>query len=162
MIRGFAAATILLACSAAIVRAEDATPAPAPAAPAAPAPSAPSATPAAPSATPAPAPDLAAGEDSFRKCKVCHRIGEGATNFVGPELNGLDGRVAGTVKDYKYSDANKASGITWNAQTFDEYITNPRAKIPQTKMTFSGISSATERANLWAYISQFDASGKKK
>ena len=183
MIRGFAAATILLACSAATVRAEDATPAPAaPAAqapaPVTPAPAAtPSTEPAPPPAATAPAapgtepsaaappaagPDLAAGEDSFKKCKPCHRIGEGATNFVGPELNGLDGRKAGTVTGYNYSDANKNSGITWNEDTFKEYITSPKAKIPQTKMTFAGISSASERANLWAYLKQFDDKGKKK
>jgi cytochrome c len=168
MIKGFAAAAILLACSAGGVSAEDATPAqaPAPAAPAAtPAPAAPAATPApaaAPAAPAAPAADIAAGEISFKKCMACHRIGEGAKNFVGPELNGLDGRKAGSVEGFNYSDANKNSGITWGEDVFKEYITNPRAKIPNTKMTFAGISSANERANLWAYIKQFDATGKKK
>ena len=106
--------------------------------------------------------DVAAGETSFKKCLPCHRIGEGAKNLVGPELNGLDGRKSGTAEGYSYTDANKNSGITWDETQFKEYITNPRTKIPGTKMVFAGISSENERNNLWAYLKQFDATGKKK
>jgi cytochrome c len=74
--------------------------------------------------------DRAAGETSFKKCLVCHEIGENAKNKVGPELNGLDGRKSGTAPDYNYLDANKKSGITWSQATFLEYIKDPRAKIP--------------------------------
>ena len=77
-------------------------------------------------------------------------------------LNGLEGRKSGTIEGYNYTDANKNSGITWSEETFKEYITNPRAKIPGTKMVFAGISSENERANLWAYLKQFDASGNTK
>jgi cytochrome c len=106
--------------------------------------------------------DAAAGEHAFNKCKGCHRIGEGAKNLVGPELNGLDGRHSGSVAGYRYSDANKNSGIVWNAQTFAEYIKNPRGKIPGTKMIFPGIKNEKEVANLWAYLKQFGPDGKKK
>jgi cytochrome c len=106
--------------------------------------------------------DVAAGETSFKKCLPCHSVGEGAKNKVGPELNGLDGRKSGSAADYNYTDANKNSGITWNEAVFKEYITNPRTKIPGTKMVFAGISSENERNNLWAYLAQFDAAGKKK
>ena len=106
--------------------------------------------------------DVAAGEQSFKKCFACHSVGEGARNKVGPELNGLDGRHSGTAPDYHYSDANKNSGIVWNEATFKEYIKDPRAKIPGTKMIFPGIKNETEIANLWAYLKQFDATGKKK
>jgi cytochrome c len=106
--------------------------------------------------------DVAAGENSFKKCLPCHRIGEGAKNLVGPELNGLEGRKSGSAEGYSYTDANKNSGITWDEAQFKEYITNPRAKIPGTKMVFAGISSENERSNLWAYLKQFDATGKKK
>ena len=106
--------------------------------------------------------DAAAGKTSFNKCLPCHSIGEGAKNKVGPELNGLDGRKSGTAPDYNYSDANKNSGITWNEAQFKEYIKDPKAKIPGTKMTFAGIKNETEIANLWAYLKQFDASGNKK
>ena len=106
--------------------------------------------------------DVAAGEQSFKKCLACHRIGEGAKNLVGPELNGLDGRKAASVEGYNYSDANKNSGITWNEATFKEYIKDPRAKIPSTKMIFPGIKNEKEVADLWAYVSQFGPDGKKK
>jgi cytochrome c len=106
--------------------------------------------------------DLAAGEQSFKKCFPCHSIGESAKNKVGPVLNGLDGRHSGTVEGYSYSQANKDSGITWNKDTFLEYIKDPRAKIPGTKMVFPGIKNEKEAGDLWAYLAQFDASGKKK
>jgi cytochrome c len=106
--------------------------------------------------------DIAAGETSFKKCLPCHAIGEGAKNKVGPELNGLDGRHSGSVEGYNYTDANKKSGITWDEATFKEYIQNPRGKIPGTKMTFAGIKNEKEIANLWAYLKQFRADGKKK
>lgn len=106
--------------------------------------------------------DLAAGENSFKKCLPCHRIGPEAKNLVGPVLNGLEGRKAGTIEGYNYSEANKNSGITWSEETFKEYITDPRAKIPGTKMVFAGIKNEKERGDLWAYLKQFDASGKKK
>ncbi len=106
--------------------------------------------------------DLAAGEQSFKKCFPCHSIGEGAKNKVGPELNGLDGRHSGTAPGYNYSDANKNSGIAWNEATFKEYIKDPRAKIPGTKMIFPGVKNETEVGDLWAYLKQFGADGKKK
>ena len=106
--------------------------------------------------------DVAAGKASFNKCLACHAIGEGARNKVGPELNGLDGRKAGTAPDYSYSDANKNSGITWNEAEFKEYIRDPKAKIPGTKMTFAGIKNDKEVNDLWAFISQYDKDGKVK
>ncbi len=106
--------------------------------------------------------DVQKGENSFKKCLVCHAIGPGAKNKIGPELNGLDGRKAGTVPDYNYSDANKNSGIVWDEATFKEYIKDPRAKIPGTKMTFPGIKNEQEINDLWAYLKQFDAEGNIK
>jgi cytochrome c len=113
-------------------------------------------------ATGALAQDVAAGKTSFNKCMACHRIGPGAKNLVGPELNGLDGRKAGTVEGFNYSDANKNSGITWNEAQFKEYIKDPKAKIPGTKMAFAGIKDDKEINDLWAFISQFDKDGKTK
>jgi len=106
--------------------------------------------------------EAAAGKTSFNKCLPCHAIGEGAKNKVGPELNGLDGRKSGTAPDYTYSDANKNSGITWNEAQFKEYIRNPRAKIPGTKMIFAGIKNNKEIDDLWAFVAQFDKDGKTK
>jgi cytochrome c len=106
--------------------------------------------------------DVAAGEQSFRKCLPCHSIGEGAKNKVGPELNGLDGRHSGTAPGYNYSEANKKSGIVWDTANFEKYINDPRAMIPGTKMIFPGIKNPKEVDNLWAYVGQFGADGKKK
>jgi len=106
--------------------------------------------------------DVQKGENSFKKCLVCHAIGPGAKNKIGPELNGLDGRKAGTVPDYNYSDANKNSGIVWDEKTFKEYIQDPKAKIPGTKMAFVGIKNEQEINDLWAYLKQFDAQGNVK
>ncbi|HEY5280209.1 MAG TPA: cytochrome c family protein [Pseudolabrys sp.] len=106
--------------------------------------------------------DVAAGEQSFRKCLPCHSIGEGAKNKVGPELNGLDGRHSGTAPGYSYSEANKKSGIVWDKANFEKYINDPRAMIPGTKMIFPGIKNPKEVDNLWAYVGQFGADGKKK
>jgi len=106
--------------------------------------------------------DVAAGKTSFNKCLACHSIGDGAKNKVGPELNGLDGRKSGTVEGYSYSDANKNSGITWNEAQFKEYIKDPKAKVPGTKMAFAGIKNENEINNLWSFVSQFDKDGKIK
>lgn len=106
--------------------------------------------------------DLAAGETSFKKCAPCHDVGDKAKNKVGPLLNGLEGRKTGTIPGYNYSDANKNSGITWSDATFLEYIKDPKAKIPGTKMVFAGIKNENEAKSLWAFLKQFDAEGKKK
>lgn len=106
--------------------------------------------------------DIAAGERSFAKCRACHQVGESARNLVGPELNGLFGRKAGTVEGYSFSAANKESGIVWDEAKFAEYIQNPRGVIPGTKMIFSGLRSEREIADLTAFLKQFDAKGAKR
>jgi cytochrome c len=106
--------------------------------------------------------DADAGKASFNKCMACHSIGPEAKNKVGPELNGLNGRKSGTAPDYNYSDANKNSGITWDEANFKEYIKDPKAKVPGTKMAFAGVKNEKEVNDLWAYISQFDKDGKTK
>jgi cytochrome c len=106
--------------------------------------------------------DVTAGEQSFKKCLPCHSVGAGAKNKVGPELNGLDGRKAGTAEGFNYSEGNKNSGITWSESVFKEYIKDPRAKIPGTKMVFAGIRNEQEVNDLWAYLKQFGPNGAKK
>jgi len=114
------------------------------------------------SAYTASAQDAAKGEISFHKCLPCHAIGDDAQNKIGPELNGIDGRHSGSVPDFSYSDANKNSGIVWNEAQFKEYIKDPRAKVPGTKMIFAGIKNEQEINDLWAYVSQFNADGSIK
>jgi cytochrome c len=105
--------------------------------------------------------DAAAGEKIFAQCRACHQVGETAKNAVGPVLNGLFGRKAGTVENYNYSEANKKSGITWDEATFSDYIKDPRAKVPGTKMIYAGLKDEQRIKDLIAYLKQFDASGKK-
>ena len=105
--------------------------------------------------------DAAAGEKVFGVCKACHQIGETAKNSVGPQLNGIIGRKAGTVPGYNYTAANKESGITWDEATFREYIKNPKAKIPGTKMIYAGLKDEKRIADLTAYLKQFGKDGKK-
>jgi cytochrome c len=106
--------------------------------------------------------DVEKGQHSFNKCLPCHAVGAGAENKVGPELNGLDGRHAGAVTNFSYSEANKNSGIVWNEATFKDYIRSPQAKVPGTKMAFAGITNPQEIEDLWAYLRQFDARGQVK
>jgi cytochrome c len=105
--------------------------------------------------------DVAAGEKVFAQCRACHQVGPNAKNAVGPVLNGLFGRKAGTVEGYNYSPANKNSGITWDEATFSEYIKDPKAKIPGTKMVYAGLKDEQRIKDLIAYLKQFDASGQK-
>ena len=105
--------------------------------------------------------DLAAGEQSFRKCLPCHSVGEDARHKIGPTLNGLDGRKSGTMEGYNYSDANKKAEIAWSEASFKDYIANPMARVPGTKMAFAGIKNEKEIADLWGYLKQFKADGKK-
>jgi len=105
--------------------------------------------------------DVAAGEKVFAKCKVCHQVGQGAKNGVGPVLNGIVGRKAGSVEGYNYTPANKNSGLTWDGATLKEYLKDPKAKIPGTKMIFPGLQNQADTDNLIAYLKQFGPDGKK-
>lgn len=99
--------------------------------------------------------DAAAGKDVFKKCAACHAVGEGAKNRVGPVLNDLFGRVAGTYPDFKYSQAMidaGAGGLTWTPETFHPYIHKPKDVVPGTKMTFGGLADQTDIENLTAYL----------
>ena len=106
--------------------------------------------------------DAAAGEKVFLKCRACHQVGETAKNAVGPRLNGLFGRSAGSIEGYSYSPANKNSGIVWDEATFRDYIKGPQAKVPGTKMVFPGLKTDQEIDDIVAFLKQFDADGKKK
>lgn len=105
--------------------------------------------------------DATAGEKVFNKCRACHQIGESAKDAVGPVLNGIVGRPAGTYPGYSYSEANKNSGITWDEATLKVYLKNPRAKVPGTKMIFPGLTKDEDIDNIIAYLKQFGPDGKK-
>ena len=105
--------------------------------------------------------DAAAGEKVFAKCKICHQIGEGAKNMVGPVLNGVIGRKAGTYSGYHYSDANEKSGITWDEAELKKYLKDPKGVVPGTKMVFPGLPNEKDIDNVIAYLKQFGPDGKK-
>lgn len=89
----------------------------------------------------------------FHRCQVCHTIQPGV-NHIGPSLHGVVGRHAGSIPDFNYSDANKNSGITWTEQKIFDYLKNPQAMVPGTKMTFPGLPDPQKRADVIAYLKQ--------
>lgn len=102
--------------------------------------------------------DAENGADVFKRCRACHDVGENAKNKVGPLLNGIIGRKAGTVEGFNYSDANKkagAEGWVWTDEKMLEYLLNPRASMPGNKMAFAGIKDEQDRKDLIAYLKKF-------
>ena len=95
--------------------------------------------------------DAARGEAQFKECAACHSVEKGVNN-VGPSLNGIFGRAAGTAPDFRYSNAMKKSGITWTAQTLDEFIADPQKRILANRMPYAGLTDAAARADLIAYL----------
>ncbi|MCB2010924.1 MAG: cytochrome c family protein [Geminicoccaceae bacterium] len=95
--------------------------------------------------------DAAKGEKVFRKCKACHDA-ENEKNKVGPHLVGIIGRPAGTVDGFKYSDAMANSGITWDAETIDAYIAEPKTYVEGNRMAFPGLKKEEDRADVIAYL----------
>jgi cytochrome c len=107
--------------------------------------------------------DAAAGETVFKRlCSPCHDIGAEARVKLGPPLNGVDGRKAGTFEGFNYSPANKNSGIDWNHDAFAKYIKAPMQEMPGTRMAFVGIKNEKDIEDLWAYLVSFNAEGQKK
>lgn len=94
--------------------------------------------------------DAAKGEKVYRKCKACHDLK--GKNKVGPHLDGVMGRAAGAVEGFKYSDAMKNSGLTWDEATLGEYLKDPKGKVPGNKMIFAGLKKDDDVANIIAFL----------
>ncbi|WP_420402323.1 c-type cytochrome [Nisaea sp.] len=102
--------------------------------------------------------DPKAGEQLFKVCKSCHRMGEGARNGVGPHLNGIFGRAAGAIDDFNYSEGMiraGSDGLVWDAESLDLYIENPKTFVSKTRMNFAGMPDPVERSHLLAYLRAF-------
>jgi cytochrome c len=96
--------------------------------------------------------DAAKGKKVFAKCKACHALAKGK-NKIGPSLYGVFGRKAGTAPGFKrFSPAIKKSGVVWNAETLDKYLTKPKAFIKGGRMPFAGLKKKADRDNLIAYL----------
>jgi cytochrome c len=109
------------------------------------------------------APDPAGAEDGkadegaevFKKCRACHDVGPDAKNKVGPVLNDIVGRKAGTIEGFTYSDANKGAGgkgLTWTEDVLLKYLENPLSFMPGTKMAFAGLKDEQDRKDLIAFL----------
>ena len=95
------------------------------------------------------------GQAVFRVCRACHLVGDNAKNAVGPQLNSIVGRPAGSVDGYTYSPNLKelgAGGFVWNEQNLDRYLENPKSVVPNGKMVFPGVKDGADRADLVAYL----------
>ena len=102
--------------------------------------------------------DAENGETVFRQCRACHQVGPGAKNLVGPQLNGIIGRKAGTVDGFNYSQANKdagAKGLVWTEEILLKYLENPLTFMPGTKMAYAGLKDEDARKDLIAYLKKF-------
>jgi cytochrome c len=95
--------------------------------------------------------DVEAGKVAFKKCALCHTT-EPGKNKIGPSLFGVVGRKAGSLDNFSYSEAMKNFDHTWDAETLDTYLADPRAVVPGTKMIFPGIKDKTEREDVIAYL----------
>jgi len=97
--------------------------------------------------------DAAKGERLFnQQCKTCHTVEKGGRNGIGPNLFGVFGRKAGTAEGFAASDEIKKSGIVWDDKAMAEYLHDPKAKIPDTKMVFAGIKRQEQLDDMLAYL----------
>jgi cytochrome c len=114
----------------------------------------------APVVAPAQEGDAENGAEVYKKCRACHDVGPEAKNKVGPLLNGIIGRAAGTIEGYNYSEANKqagAKGLVWTEQVMLKYLESPLAFMPGTKMAFAGLKDEQDRRDVIAHLKKFSS-----
>ncbi len=109
-----------------------------------------------------PAVDPAHGKQVFARCAACHSVGQDARRGIGPALNGVVGRKAGTAPGFRYSSAMRRSGLTWDMETLSRFLKSPSKTVPGTRMAFPGISNPQDRADVIAYLAQFAPDGTRK
>ena len=102
--------------------------------------------------------DAGRGKALYGQCKRCHQVGGGAQHRIGPHLNDVFGRAAGSLGDYRFSRAMRAAGsggLVWTGPTLDAFLAAPRALVPRTRMSFAGIEEADDRAALLSWLRGF-------
>lgn len=102
--------------------------------------------------------DAENGESIYRQCRICHKVGEGATNAVGPQLNGIVGRKASAAPGFNYSPASREAaekGLVWTDANLDKYLENPRTFMPGTRMAYAGLRNESDRKDVIAYLKTF-------
>ncbi len=105
--------------------------------------------------------DAKRGAELYQQCIRCHQAGQGAEHRIGPHLNGIFGRRAGSVKDFQYSRALKdagSNGLVWTEQTLDAFLTSPANTVPLTRMSFEGMQAADDRSDLLSWLRTFSGS----
>lgn len=111
---------------------------------------------------PAKAQDAEAGANIFKRCQACHKVGEGAKNGIGPELNGVMGEKPGEVEGYTFSSAFQewaADKEEWNDELMATWLADPRGTVKGTKMAFAGLKKEEDIANVIAYLKTFNEDG---
>ena len=106
--------------------------------------------------------DAGRGKTHFQQCKRCHQVGGGAAHRIGPHLNDVFGRVAGSLEDYRYSRAMSnagSDGLIWTEATLDAFLSEPRSLVPRSRMSFAGMPGAVDRAELLAWLRGFSGAG---
>lgn len=102
--------------------------------------------------------DAERGEALFRKCAACHEVGDGAKNRVGPHLNGVFGRQAGTLDGFRYSPAMVQAGVdglVWDADTLVAFVADPKSVVARTRMSFPGLGDTEDQADVLAFLQRF-------
>ena len=105
--------------------------------------------------------DAERGRTLYGQCKRCHQVGDGAEHRIGPHLNDLFGRAAGSLADYRYSRAMKAAGgggLVWTGATLGAFLSGPSALVPGSRMIFKGMARAGDREDLLAWLRAFSGS----
>ena len=92
------------------------------------------------------------GAQTAKECELCHNLGKGQGSKIGPDLYGVVGRKVASEPSFNYSAALKTKGGTWTFDALNAWLTNPRADVPGTLMTFAGITSGKQRADVIAYL----------
>ncbi|MFZ2030340.1 MAG: cytochrome c family protein [Vitreimonas sp.] len=105
-------------------------------------------------ALPAPynAANYQAGRTVFAQCRSCHTIANGGANMVGPNLHGVIGRPTASLANFNYSPPVRGAHFNWDAEHLDQWIANPQAMLPGTRMGFAGVRDATQRRDVIAYL----------